>query len=270
MDETTSCIRKPKRVVILRHGERVDFVFGSPWTNFAFAENGNYVRMDLNMPECLPPRPPEDWDKDCPLTTLGEVQSQLVGTSLKNFGVNFTKVFVSPAYRCLQTANGVLTAMGLESELSMKVEYGMFEWLGWYESAVPNWLSEKELGVIFNVDQDYKPVVTREYLEENTKESLESFYDRNSSTMREIMNNCEGDILVVAHATNLETCTRQLINREPRTRADLRNLLMKVPYLAAVAMEQYDDSSFQLIEPPCLTLTHNSCAKFDWRFVAES
>lgn len=263
--------RKTKRVVILRHGERVDFVFGNSWTQFSFKETGNYVRMDLNMPECLPPRPVEDWDKDCPLTTLGEVQSQLLGSSLKSFGVNFSKVYVSPAYRCLQTANGVLTAMGVENELPMKVDYGLFEWLGWYEeSGIPNWLSEKELGVIFNVDEFYQPVMSRDRLEENTKESLESFYDRNSSTMREIMNNSEGDILVVAHATNLETCTRQLIQKEPRTRADLRNLLMRVPYLAAIAMEQLDDSTFQLIEPPCLTLTHNSCSKFDWRIVEDN
>lgn len=257
-------------MVILRHGERVDFVFGSPWTNFSFSDSGDYVRMDLNMPECLPPRAPEDWEKDCPLTTLGEVQSQLVGSSLKNFGVNFTKVFVSPSYRCVQTANGVLTAMGIEHQLPMKVENGLFEWMGWYDKGLPNWLSEKELGVIFNIDQEYQPIVSRDYLEENSKESFESFYERNSSTMREVMNNSDGDILVVAHAISLETCTRQLIKKEPRTRADLRNILMKISYLAAVAMEQVDESTFQLIEPPCLTLTHNSCSKFDWRIVDDN
>lgn len=259
-----------RRVVVLRHGERVDFAFGNSWTQYSFNDSLNYVRMDLNMPETLPPRPSEDWEKDSPLTTLGEFQSRLVGSSLKSFGVKFSKVFVSPAYRCVQTANGVLAAMGLENQLPLNIEYGMFEWLGWYEMGLPTWLSENELGVIYNINENYQPVMGREYLEGILKESLEEFYERNSRAMRELLQKSEGDILVVAHATNLETCTRQLIGKEPRTRADLRNLLMKVPYLAAIAMQQAEDTSYQLIEPPCLTLTHNSCSKFDWRILDDN
>lgn len=262
-----------RRVIVLRHGERVDFAFGDSWTQYSFNESNNYVRMDLNMPETLPPRPTVDWEKDSPLTTLGNFQAQLVGSSLKTFGVKFSKVFVSPAYRCLQTANGVLTAMSLENELPLNIEYGLFEWVGWYESGMPTWLSEKEFGVIFNVNENYQPVMNRSSIDGIVKESLDEFYDRNSSTMNEILKNCEGDVLIVAHATNLDTCTRQLTGKKPRTRADLRNLLMKVPYLAASAMQQIDSSSsssYQLIEPPCLTLTHNSCSKFDWRILDDN
>lgn len=228
---------------MLRHGERMDFAFGNSWTQFSFDESHNYVRMDLNMPETLPPRPFEDWEKDSPLTSLGDFQSQLVGSSLKSFGVNFSKVFVSPAYRCVQTASGVLTAMGLENKLPLNVEYGLFEWLGWYEMGLPMWLSEKELGVIFNVNEEYQPVISRDHLESILKESLEEFYQRNSNSMRELLKDCNGDILIVGHATNLETCTRQLTGKEPRNRADLRNLLIRVPYLASIAMQQTDDES---------------------------
>lgn len=261
-----------RRVIVLRHGERVDFAFGSSWTQYSFDDSHNYVRMDLNMPETLPPRSSEEWEKDSPLTTLGNFQSELVGSSFKSFGMKFTKVFVSPAFRCIQTANGVLTAMGLENELPLNIEYGLFEWLGWYEVGLPSWLSEKEHGVIFNINENYQPVLEREYLEGILKESLDDFYERNSRTMRELLKNCEGDVLIVAHATNLETCTRQLTGKEPRTRADLRNLLMKIPYLAAIAMQETDDdsSTYQLIEPPCLTLTHNSCSKFDWRILDDN
>ncbi|CRK88339.1 CLUMA_CG002117, isoform B [Clunio marinus] len=268
--EDSKAIGQRKRIVVLRHGERVDFAFGNSWTQFSFNESQNYVRMDLNMPESLPPRAFEEWEKDSPLTTLGTFQSHLVGSSLKNFGVKFSKVFVSPAFRCVQTANGVLSAMGLESELPLNIEYGLFEWLGWYEMGLPSWVSPKQLGLHFNINENYQPVITQSNLEGVLKESLAEFYERNSSTTREILENCEGDILIVAHATNLETCTRQLTGKEPRTRSDMRNLLMKVPYLAAIAMQQNDDSSFQLIEPPCLSLTHNSCAKFDWRLLDDN
>lgn len=124
--------------------------------------------------------------------------------------------------------------------------------------------------MIFNVNESYKPIVGRNQLVDKN-ESLEEFYERNSRTMREILKHCTGDVLIVAHATNLETCTRQLTGKDPRTRADLRNLLMKIPFLSAVAMEQTNDSElYQLIEPPVLTLTHNSCSKFDWRILDDN
>jgi len=259
-------LSKEKRIVILRHGERVDLVFGNQWTNYSF-NNQNYVRMDLNMPESLPPRPAEDWEKDSPLTSMGLYQAKLVGSSLKSFGVNFSKVFVSPSYRCCSTANEVLSGMGLENELPLNIEYGLFEWCGWYERGLPNWLSEREHAVLFNVNEHYRPIMERSYVESCAKESLEQFYDRNATTMRELAKHSDGDILIVAHATNLETCSRQLVGKEPRSRNDLKGLLMRIPYLAAVAMQKNTDGSYQLIEPPCLTLSHNSCPKFDWKIL---
>lgn len=115
-----------RRVIVLRHGERVDFAFGNSWTTFSFNDYG-YVRSDLNMPETLPVRNIEDWEKDSPLTSLGNFQSRLVGSSLKNFGVKFSNVFVSPSLRCCQTANGVITAMGLENELPLNGKL-FFRW----------------------------------------------------------------------------------------------------------------------------------------------
>lgn len=271
IENDTQSMGQKRRVIILRHGERVDFVFGNQWTTFTFNDSNQYVRMDLNMPENLPPRATEDWEKDSPLTTLGAFQSQLVGSSLKSFGMKFSNVFASPSYRCIQTANEVLSAMSLENELPINVEYGLFEWCGWYERGLPNWLCEKELGVIYNINENYQPVIEANYLETCMKESLEELYNRNSKTLREIVKNCDGDILIVSHALNLETCTRQLIGKEPRTsRTDMRNLLMRIPFLAAVALQETDDGNFQLIEPPCLTLTHNSCTKFDWRILDDN
>lgn len=250
----------------------MDFAFGSSWIPYSFKDSVNYVRTDLNMPETLPPRETvEEWEKDSPLTTIGNFQASLVGSSLKAFGMNFSHVFVSPSYRCLQTATAVVEAMGLENELPLNVEHGLFEWLGWYESGLPKFLTESERAVIFNVNEDYKPIISRTELVAIEKESLDEFYERNANATSEILSKSGGeqehcgDVLIVGHATNLDTCTRKLTGKEPRKRGDLRNLLMKVPYLAAIAMEQTGDSSYKLIEPPCLTLTHNSCSNFDWR-----
>lgn len=268
--EESQLLRRGRRIVILRHGERVDFAFGNTWTQFSFNDSQNYVRMDLNMPESLPPRPPEDWEKDSPLTTLGNFQSQQVGQSLKNFGVSFSKVYVSPSYRCVQTASEVLAAMDLY-EIPLNIEYGLFEWCLWYELGLPSFLSEKELAVIFNINETYVPFMKRNDLEAILKESLEEFYSRSLSAMQKILSNTnDGDILIVAHAISLESCTRELVGKEQRSRADLRNLLMRIPYLASVALTESDDNSYRFIEPPCLTLTHNSCSKFDWRILDDN
>lgn len=43
------------RIFVMRHGERVDFTFGSNWLSYCW-ENGKYVQPDLNMPKELPSR----------------------------------------------------------------------------------------------------------------------------------------------------------------------------------------------------------------------
>ena len=270
MMEDSQSSGQRRRVIVLRHGERVDFAFGSSWTSYSFKDS-KYIRTDLNMPETLPPRDSiDEWEKDSPLSTVGNFQASLVGSSLKSFGVKISKVFVSPSYRCLQTATNVIAGMGLENELPLNVDYGLFEWVGWYEGGMPKFLTEKERALIFNVNENYKPTMSRSELQGIEKESLDEFYDRNSKATSEILSKFDGDVLIVGHATNLDTCTRKLTGKEPRKRADLRNLLMKVPYLAAIAMEQTGDSTYQLIEPPCLTLTHNSCSNFDWRILDDN
>lgn len=260
--------KQRRRVIILRHGERVDFTFGTNWIQHSFEES-KYIRKDLNMPEELPTREfIKEWEKDTPLTTMGCHQAHLVGSSLKNSGVKFAAVFVSPSYRCLLTATTVLKAMGLESELPLNVDYGLFEWVEFYNGVLPKFLSENERAKIFNVNNNYKSTVSQDELLRIEKESLGAFYDRSFKATRKILSEVEGDVLIVAHGTNHDTCTRQLTGRGPIP-PDVKSLWFTVPYLGAVAMEQTGDNSYQIVEPPCLTLTHKSCWSFDWRHFIE-
>lgn len=261
-----------RKIVFLRHGERCDNTFGSSWAQ------EEYVQTDLNMPESLPSRETRNWAIDTALTRFGEIQAQFVGSSLKKSGIKFTRVFVSPAYRCLETATGVLKGMSAVQDFPLNIDPGLFEWTGFLKGGLAKtvFLSPEEAANIFNVNLSYQPIMNQSQLDSCMSESIDEFYDRNHQTTVKIIEKCEGDILIVGHGIGLETYTRQLLSKEKRSWETLKVLVPNIPYLAAVAIEQ-TGSSFKLIEPPCMTVTHDSStmfgkarnpiAKFDWRIL---
>lgn len=79
--------------------------------------------------------------------------------------------------------------IGLETQnsVSMNIEPGLFEWLSWYPSGVPDWMTESELIASgFNIEKNYKPIIKKDELE-NTKENLEDFYKRGYHVISEIL-----------------------------------------------------------------------------------
>jgi ubiquitin-associated SH3 domain-containing protein len=97
-----------RKIVILRHGERVDYLFGEDWYQYNF-KNGVYKKSDLNMPDSLPARSEDEWKLDSPLTATGAYQARLLGSSFKEHGVDFKHAYCSPAFRCIQTCHEILT-----------------------------------------------------------------------------------------------------------------------------------------------------------------
>lgn len=100
------------------------------------------------------------------------------------------------------------------------------------------------------------------------------------------------NVLIVAHASSLEACTRQLQGRSPLSPKDFIQIVRKVrPLLASVCFlqvralpgnlcfffsqipylgfcscqEQGDTGVWQLVDPPILPLTHGPNHSFDWR-----
>lgn len=103
----------PLRFIIIRHGERVDVVYGGGWTQRAFDRTGRYYPFDSNMPQSLPPRAKWlDYDVDTPLTAKGLAQSWNVGNVLARYNLPVTACYSSPAFRSIQTADRIIEGMG--------------------------------------------------------------------------------------------------------------------------------------------------------------
>ncbi|XP_021500847.1 ubiquitin-associated and SH3 domain-containing protein A isoform X2 [Meriones unguiculatus] len=147
-------------VLVARHGERVDQVFGKSWLQQCTTADGKYCRPDLNFPRSLPRRSNgiKDFENDPPLSSCGIFQARLAGEALLDSGIRITAAFASPALRCVQTAKCILEELKLEKKLKIRVEPGIFEWMKWEASKTTlTFLTLEELKEAnFNVDLNYR------------------------------------------------------------------------------------------------------------------
>ncbi len=276
---------------ICRHGERVDFTFGS-WIPFCFDESGRYSQKDLNMPTSLPARPsgPDAYLKDSPLTSIGIVQARLTGEAMLATGAAVSHAYASPSYRCVQTCHHILVGLGLHRDVKINLEPGLFEWLAWHQNSIPECMTPEELQRAgYNVDARYKPYISADELVD-TEETCEEYYTRNyfvSQCVLQAKEGCGGNILFVGHAATLDACTRQLTGLPPRPAGEMIGMLRKIPYCSMAAMEesqpatpsksegrkqqqqQQQQRKWTVIEPPVPPMTHCSNSRFDWKILLD-
>lgn len=257
----------------MRHGERVDFTFGD-YIPHCFDAAGNYTQKDLNMPESFHAKKNgvASWTKDSPLTNIGVYQATLVGTGLRKSGVTIDTVYCSPAYRCVQTGDALLDGLGVKGSTKICIEPCLFEWLAWYQDGVPDFYEPNELQELgFNVDTNYKPIVTMETLKTMLSENIEEFYDRNAQLSEMVANDSalSGNALFVGHAITLDTCTRKIMNKDLRPSSEIARLMHKIPYCSLISLESSfkTKSMWEMTEPPFSQITHTNNQRFDWHAI---
>ena len=130
--DTTVKMHKPKTtVVVVRHGERLDYAVRDR------CDGGNWIESHQDAP----------WDP--PLTSHGHEQATQLGKSLHSILSSLsdpvdtskiiTSVYSSPFLRCRQTSAGIVEGLSSsmpDLQLKVKVEYGLSESLNesWYRS----------------------------------------------------------------------------------------------------------------------------------------
>ncbi|XP_043974433.1 ubiquitin associated and SH3 domain containing Bb isoform X1 [Gambusia affinis] len=263
--------RQPKRTVfVCRHGERMDVVFGKHWLTLCSDSKGRYVRSNLNMPPSLPLWGEQrDYDMDAPITVFGSTQARLVGEALLESNAMVDFVYCSPSLRCVQTAQNILKGLQQDGKLKVRVEPGLFEWTKWVSgNSMPAWIPPTELAAAnFSVDTAYRPLIPASKL--TVSESYENYMSRSYQVTKDILSDCKNtgnNVLIVAHASSLEACTRQLQGRSPQNAKDFIQVVRKIPYLGFCACEEQGETGmWQLVDPPILPLTHGPNHSFDWK-----
>uniref|UniRef100_A0A8C2X6T0 Ubiquitin associated and SH3 domain containing B n=1 Tax=Cyclopterus lumpus TaxID=8103 RepID=A0A8C2X6T0_CYCLU len=268
--EVSSSLSK-MRLFVCRHGERMDVVFGKHWITQCFDSKGRYIRSNLNMPSSLPARSGghRDYDKDCPITVFGSTQARLVGEALSESHTTVDFVYCSPSLRCVQTAQHILQGLQLEGKTKIRVEPGLFEWTKWVSgTCLPVWIPPAELAAAnLSVDTTYRPHFPIGKLA--VSEAYDTYISRSFQVTREILaesKNLGNTVLIVAHASSLEACTRQIQGLSPQNSKDFVQVVRKIPYLGFCACEEMGETGvWQLVDPPILPLTHGPNHSFNWR-----
>jgi len=229
-------VPSPLRIIITRHGERVDFTLGKDWIN--------KVRTGQSDPR-IPPltsRPDfDDWKYDSPLTVNGENQSAYVGRKLASLGIKIDYCYSSPAYRSVQTANKILESQGRRN-VPINIEPGLFECPAWYAGQPltfipPAYLAQDKK---FNVNPKYAPV----YDSINPYEDEKNYYRRSRRLIRQIIQDHKatgGTILLSGHGGSIEAVSRGLrspIHRYGRSPEELIQATLHVSYANFAVLEQ--------------------------------
>jgi ubiquitin-associated SH3 domain-containing protein len=257
-----------RKLVVVRHGERVDFTFGEEWIDRCFDSHEKYTKKDLNMPDAVPSRKPKDFLKDCPLTQIGSLQGTLVGKGLREEGLlqpGF-QIYVSPSLRCVETAAAIVIGMGDPNPagLGLKIEPVLFEWTGWYPDKLPQFMAPSELADSgFDINTSYEPF--QKVSELTCDESVELYYERTHKFVQHLIEKDDNDILLVAHGSSLDTATRQLLGKPIRNFREMMDVLRGVPY-CGVAIAEKDDQTgaWNLVSAASanITMRHSSSADF--------
>ena len=192
------------RLIILRHGERVDTTLGENWYEQVFggvpsAPVQSYSHPKL--PRRLPHRPNTYlYMFDPPITRAGEQMAFTRGQQLARLGGQVDYCYSSPASRCILTANGLLHGLD-RSQVPIRTEPYLFEPLNWNEALrmlkdTPPFMSTHEWAQAgYNIDRRYRSM--DDYL--NPYETENDYFQRSQLLFQTIERRHGGTAAPIGH-----------------------------------------------------------------------
>ncbi|KRY56822.1 Protein UBASH3A -like protein [Trichinella britovi] len=249
-----------RRVMLMRNAERIDRTFPE-WIDVSFNDKGKYKSYDLNQPLEIPMRQDghEAYRVDSPITELGNITAMMLGRAMKFRKYLPYKIFVSPAFRCIQTCHGFLKSVE-DPLLSMQIEPALFEWLGWYKT-MPSWMEFSDLlKSNYKINSTYKPVVEASDMKLYLNESVVNCYQRSINAFRQILENNkkEGNILFVVHSTTIDAITRFLNGKNIGNVSQemLKSVEKNFPYSSVLIYEELADNTWRLMPDALPSITY--------------
>jgi hypothetical protein len=74
--------------------------------------------------------------------------------------------------------------MDLQQKIPINIEPGFFEWMRWVRT-LPVWIDDPVN--FFNINKNYKANISRNDLQRRQQETIEDYFTRSSSTLRQII-----------------------------------------------------------------------------------
>uniref|UniRef100_A0A5S6QGU1 Uncharacterized protein n=1 Tax=Trichuris muris TaxID=70415 RepID=A0A5S6QGU1_TRIMR len=262
-----------RRVIIMRHGERCDDVYGD-FVQRGFVDGSHTFRQfDLNMPEKLPQRHEDvnmskmDWQTDAPLSNMGHKTAAAIGAEYAHLAVSIEHVFSSPALRCVQTAGRFIEGfqkVNKTEALKVKIEGGLYEWQFNTGSPIPRFFAEQDLARGgLPIDLTYKCFKHGSAIPYN--ETFDEFNQRCVDTVRHIMQTIPtgSTVLFITHAPNFD-----MFNRYRGTGGmpiyRWQKLINRVPYLHAIVYDEVRKNHWEMRPPPVCSFPYEANAVYNW------
>lgn len=76
--------------------------------------------------------------------------------------------------------------VGMNKDFKMKIETGLFEWMGWFRDLKPTWMTVEEYKYNgYHVDESYTPFTDASALKHD--EELDEYYERSYLLMQHLI-----------------------------------------------------------------------------------
>ncbi|KFD48766.1 phosphoglycerate mutase family protein [Trichuris suis] len=240
-----------RRVFLMRNAERLDRIFPE-WLDMSINEQGKFRPYDLNQPVSLPKRTGgyQCYRNDTPISELGNVTGMMIGRGMKMNRQEPYKIYVSPAFRCIQTCHSLQKTLEKQN-VKMCVEPSFFEWMGWYEN-LPVWLTIDELlAFSYKVDSTYKPLLSADDVRQRRGETPVAFYQRCADAMKKILDKEieNGNMLFVVHSLTVDALCRFLQGKPAKDvpRHEMDQMGRQYPYCTVVGFEELTNKTWRLV-----------------------